>query len=131
MWTSLANTALAILLAGSTGCSLVFVRGPPAFPAGADPSAAPAACTTSRAAPIVDVTLGGVASVVGLGLLVGPGSSPSSGPGLGGCVGSSAARESARTVGPILLAAGLVGAFSGAVGFQQTGQCRAAGAREP
>jgi hypothetical protein len=124
MHPSSAKGALALLLAHTTGCSLVFVKGPPVHPVG--PADASLACTTSRAAPIADVVAGGVASVLGLGLLVGSGASASCA-GFG-CVGSEAARESARAVGPVLLAAGLVGVLSGVVGFQRTSECRAAGA---
>jgi len=118
-----AKAALALLLAHTTGCSLVVVRGPPDSPVG--PADAPPACTTSRAAPIADVVAGGVASALGLGLLVGSGASrPCTG---FGCLGSEVARDTAQTVGPVLLAAGLVGVLSGVIGFQRTSQCRAAG----
>ena len=49
-------TLISACTAANTGCSLLFVKGPPSEPS----HARPVACTTSRVAPVLDSVFGGL-----------------------------------------------------------------------
>jgi hypothetical protein len=107
--------AVALALTAS-GCSLVFVRGPtPATPAAEGSQS----CTQSRAAPIVDVALGGLPASGGLilGLM---------------CVSTEFCREENPEVlgGSLLaLAVGVPLLISAMVGFDRVDRCEEAQTR--
>lgn len=113
------RACLALLLAAASGCSLVFVKGPPAPPVASD---VPLSCTVSRVAPGADLAVGALATGLGFALLV---DSSRTRPCTGwGCLGAGPAQSAEQISGMVLLGAGVAGLISSAVGYQRTGQCR-------
>ena len=125
---SLAVVPLLLVLAGGSGCSYIFVHGPPPRTEVATPGerwsrSSTVECTTSNAVPIVDTLLG--APLIGLGALVFVGSAAAeSKPSTFGSIGPT--QGEAMAIGAAAVAVGSLVLASAVSGYGRTADCRQA-----